>query len=47
MRYSAHPYGTPTFKSNALRLVSNEGRVKRLLLPYRRLIQPHLSLPWL
>ena len=27
-----HQYDTPTFKTNALRLVSNEGRLKRLLL---------------
>ena len=26
-----HQYNTPTFKTNALRLVSNEGRLKRLL----------------
>ena len=26
-----HPYNTPTFKTNALGLVSNEGRLKRLL----------------
>ena len=26
-----HQYDTPTFKTNALRLVSNEGRLKRLL----------------
>ena len=39
-----HLYDTPTFKPKALRLVSNEGWVKGLLLLYRRLIQPHLSL---
>ena len=26
-----HQYDTPTFKTNALRLVSNEGRLKRIL----------------
>ena len=26
-----HPYNTPTLKTDALRLVSNEGRLKRLL----------------
>ena len=30
-------YDTPTFKTEALRLVSNEGRLKRLLLLYKRL----------
>ena len=40
-------YDTPTFKTNALRLDSNEGRLKRLLLQYKRLIQPYLSLVWL
>ena len=29
-----HPYDTPTFKTNALCLVSNEGQVRRLLLLY-------------
>ena len=28
-------YDTPIFKSNALRLVSNEGRVKRLFQLYK------------
>ena len=41
------PYDTPTFKTNALRLVSNEGWLKRLLQLYKRLIQPYLSLFWL
>ena len=41
------PYDTPTFKTKALHLVSNEGRVKRLLLLYKRLIQPYLSILWL
>ena len=42
-----HPYDTPTFKSTAIRLVSNNGRVKCLLLLYKRLIQPYLSFLWL
>ena len=42
-----YQYDTPTFKINALRLDSNEGRLKRLLLQYKRLIQPYLSLVWL
>ena len=42
-----YPYDTPTFKTKALRLVSNEGRVKHLLQRYKRLIQPNLSLLWL
>ena len=29
---------TPTFKTQALRLASNEGQLKRLLLLYKRLI---------
>ena len=37
-----HPYDTPTIKTKVLRLVSNEGRVKRLLQPYKWLIQPYL-----
>ena len=41
-----HQYDTPTFKTKALRLVTNEGRLKRLLLLYKRLIQPYLSLVW-
>ena len=40
-------YDKPTFKTNALRLVSNEGWLKRLLLLYTGLIQPYLSLLWL
>ena len=40
-------YDTPTFKTNPLRLDSNEGRLKRLLLQYKRLMQPYLSLVWL
>ena len=32
-----HPYDTPTFKSNALHLVSNEGWLKCLLLLYMRM----------
>ena len=45
-----HKYDTPTFNKtnyNALRLVSNEGWLKRLLLLYERTIQPLLSLLWL
>ena len=42
-----HQYDTPTFKTDALRLDSNEGRLKRLLLQYKRLIQPYLSFVWL
>ena len=42
-----HPYDTPIFKSNALHLVSNEGRVKYLFQLYKQLIQPYLSLLWL
>ena len=33
-----HPYDTPTFKTEALPLAGNEGRVKRLLLVYKWLI---------
>ena len=40
-------YDTPTFKTNALRLVSNEGGLKRLLQLYKRLIKPYLSVLWL
>ena len=42
-----HPYDIPTFKTKARRLVSNEGRVKRPLPLYKRVIQPYLSLLWL
>ena len=42
-----HQYDTPTFKTNALRLDSDEGRLKRGFLQYKRLIQPYLSLVWL
>ena len=35
-----HQYDTPTFKTNALHLVSNEGRLKRLLSLYKGLLQP-------
>ena len=38
-----HQYDTPIFKTNALRLDSNEGQLKRLLLQYKRLIQPCLA----
>ena len=37
-------YNTPTFKTEVLRLVSNEGWLKCLLLLYKRLVQPYLSL---
>ena len=33
-----HSYDTPTFKTKALCLVSNEGRLKCLLQLYKRLI---------
>ena len=42
-----HTYDTPTSKTKALCLVSNEGRVKHLLLLCKRLIQPYLNLLWL
>ena len=42
-----HPYNTPTFKAKTLRLVSNKGQVKCLLLLYKQLIQPYLSYLWL
>ena len=42
-----HPCDTPTFKSNALRLVSDEGWVKCLLPLHKGLIQPRLCLLWL
>ena len=42
-----HPYDIPTFKTKALRLVSYEGRVKHLLLQYKWLMQPYVSLLWL
>ena len=42
-----HQYDTPTFKTNALCLDSDEGQLKRLLLQYKWLIQPYLSLVWL
>ena len=42
-----HQYDAPTFKTNALRLVSDEGQLKCLLLLYKRIIQPYLSLLWL
>ena len=42
-----HLYDTPTFKTKALRLVTNEGRLERLLLLYKQVIQPYLSLLWL
>ena len=42
-----HPYDTPTFKTKALRFVTNEGWLKRLLLLYKWLTQHYLSLLWL
>ena len=39
-----HQYDTPTFKTNALRSDSNEGRLKRLLLQYKRLLQSCLAI---
>ena len=39
-----YKYNTPTFKIEVLRLVSNKGRGKRLLLLYKWLIYPYLSL---
>ena len=39
-----HPYGIPTFKTKALRLVTYEGQLKHLLLLYKKLMQPYLSL---
>ena len=42
-----HQNDTPAFKTKALRIVSNEGRLKRLLLLYKGLLQPYLSLLWL
>jgi len=38
-----HPYDTPTFKTNALHLVSNEGRLKRLL--QLRILTANIALP--
>ena len=40
-------FATPTFKTKVLRLFANEGRLKRLLLQYKQLIQPYLSPVWL
>ena len=39
-----HAYITLIFKTEALHLDSNKGRVKGLLLLYKRLTQPYLSL---
>ena len=39
-------YDTLIFKTNVLRLVSNEGWLKRLLLLYKRIIHPYISLLW-
>ena len=41
------PYGTATFKTNTLHLISKEGQVKFLLLLYKWLIRSYLSLLWL
>ena len=41
-----HQYDTPTFKINVLRLVSNEGWLKRLLLLYKQIIEPYLGYNW-
>ena len=38
-----HPYDTPTFKTNALHLVSNKRQLKCLLLLYKWIIQPYLG----
>ena len=42
-----HPYDTLTYKTKTFRLASTKGWVKRLLLLYKKLIQPYLSLLWL
>ena len=42
-----HQHDTPTFKTKALHLISDEGRLKRLLLLYKWLLRPYLSLLWL
>ena len=42
-----HPYDTPTLKTNALHLVSDEGQLKCLLPLYKWGVQPYLSLLWL
>ena len=41
-----HQYDTPTFKTNALRLDSNEGQLKHLLLWYKRLILVLFGCNW-
>ena len=49
LKYASPPsaYDIPTFKTNALCLFSNEGRLKRLWQLYKRLMYPYLSLLWL
>ena len=42
-----HPYDTPTLKTNVLCLVNNEEWLKRILLLYKWIIQPYVSLLWL
>ena len=41
------PIQHTTFKTNSLRLVTNERRLKRLLVLYKQIIQSYLSLHWL
>ena len=41
-----HWYGSPTFKTKALRLVSNEGRLKRRLLQYKWLTLVFFGSNW-
>ena len=43
-KYFGYLYDTPTFKTNAFRLLSNEGWLKRLLLLYKQIIQSYLGL---
>ena len=40
-----YPYSTPTFKTNALCLVSYEGQVKHLL-PLHCILTDNTALPW-
>ena len=44
---ASRPVRHTAFKTNALRLGTNEGQLKRLLLQYKWLKQPYLSLVWL
>ena len=39
-----HPYDAYTFTTNVLCLVSNRGQLKHILLPYKWIKQPYLSL---